>query len=431
MISAVMLINMKGEIIVSRFYRDNVDRKAADVFRLKVIAAKETGKEPPIKLIDGTNFVYIRHENLYLVACSRSNANPAMTLHFLQSLVHIFSAYFNEGKKLFNEERIRDNFTLVYELLDEVMDFGYPQNSSVETLQLYINTGKMKADFAANQAELMPEITGKIDWRNKDIFHRKNEVFIDVTESVGLLMSASGQVLRSEVNGVVTMKSLLSGMPECKFGLNDKVAMDKEKKKKAGRRPQVELADCTFHRCVQLGKFDADRSITFIPPDGKFDLMKYRITSNVNLPFKVLPHVEESPCGTSAKMVIKAKANFSEKLFANKVVFKIPCPPNTATAEIKTTSGSAKYVPEKRGIIWRIRKFAGGDEEQIDLNLVLMESVSKKKWNRPPLSLNFEVPMFTSSGLHVRYLKIFEKSGYKPTKWVRYVSKAGSYEHRI
>ena len=42
----------------------------------QVIAAKETGKEPPIKLIEGTNFIYIRHEDLYLVACSRLNANP-------------------------------------------------------------------------------------------------------------------------------------------------------------------------------------------------------------------------------------------------------------------------------------------------------------------------------------------------------------------
>jgi Adaptor complexes medium subunit family len=29
-------------------------------------------------------------------------------------------------------------------------------------------------------------------------------------------------------------------------------------------------------RCVRLGKFDADRTITFIPPDGEFELMRYR-----------------------------------------------------------------------------------------------------------------------------------------------------------
>ena len=39
--------------------------------------------------------------------------------------------------------------------------------------------------------------------------------------------------------------------------------------------------------------------------------------------------------------------------------------------------------------------------------------------------------MFTASGMRVRYLKIVEKSGYEPTKWIRYITKSGSYEHRI
>ena len=42
-----------------------------------------------------------------------------------------------------------------------------------------------------------------------------------------------------------------------------------------------------------------------------------------------------------------------------------------------------------------------------------------------------QVPMYTSSGLHVRYLKVTEKSSYKTIKWVRYVTKAGTYQIRI
>ena len=40
--------------------------------------------------------------------------------------------------------------------------------------------------------------------------------------------------------------------------------------------------------------------------------------------------------------------------------------------------------------------------------------------------------MFTASGLLVRFLKVFEKSGYQSVKWVRYLSKAnGSYQVRV
>ena len=45
--------------------------------------------------------------------------------------------------------------------------------------------------------------------------------------------------------------------------------------------------------------------------------------------------------------------------------------------------------------------------------------------------LGSQVPMFAASGLHVRFLKVFEKSNYQTIKWVRYITKAGQYQHRI
>jgi hypothetical protein len=39
--------------------------------------------------------------------------------------------------------------------------------------------------------------------------------------------------------------------------------------------------------------------------------------------------------------------------------------------------------------------------------------------------------MFTASGLRIRFLKVYEKSGYKPTKLHKSLTKAGDYEHRL
>lgn len=36
----------------------------------------------------------------------------------------------------------------------------------------------------------------------------------------------TGQVLSAHVAGKVAMKSYLSGMPECKFGINDKITIE-------------------------------------------------------------------------------------------------------------------------------------------------------------------------------------------------------------
>lgn len=51
---------------------------------------------------------------------------------------------------------------------------------------------------------------------------RARQVFLDVVESVNLLVNSNGTVVRSEVVGALKMRTFLSGMPECKLGLNDK-----------------------------------------------------------------------------------------------------------------------------------------------------------------------------------------------------------------
>ena len=68
-----------------------------------------------------------------------------------------------------------------------------------------------------------PAVTNAVSWRPENIKYRKNEVFLDVIESVNLLAGAQGNVLRSEIVGVVKMRVYLSGMPELRLGLNDKV----------------------------------------------------------------------------------------------------------------------------------------------------------------------------------------------------------------
>lgn len=403
---------------------------------MQVIAAKNTGSQPPIKLLDGTSFLYMRHKNMFFVALTRNNVNPAMVFQFLLAMVTIFKSYFGDE---FDEDAIRNNFTLVYELLDEILDFGYPQSTALEVLQMFINLGDQRKQVTVQEAKKMSEaITGALDWRRDGIRHRKNEVFIDILESVNLLLSHNGTVLRSDVTGQCIMKTFLTGMPECKFGLNDKILMDRDAaaasasggggKKRAS--PAVEIDDINFHRCVRLRTFDSDRTITFVPPDGEFELMRYRITENVNLPFRLVPVVEERG-DVSVVVNIKAIANFSSKLTATNVVIKVPAPPNTSRARINVGAGRAKYEPEQKAIVWRIRKFPGGAEYVMRGDVELIRATRKKTWSKPPINVEFQVPMFTASGLHVRSLKVFEKSSYPTTKWVRYITRAGQYQIRI
>ena len=67
------------------------------------------------------------------------------------------------------------------------------------------------------------QVTGAVGWRKDNIKYKKNEIYLDIVEEVNLMMSSKGQVLRSDVNGKIVMKVFLSGMPDVKLGLNEKL----------------------------------------------------------------------------------------------------------------------------------------------------------------------------------------------------------------
>lgn len=80
--------------------------------------------------------------------------------------------------------------------------------------------------------------------------------------------------------------------------------------------------------------------------------MRYRSTENVNLPFRVHPVVNEIG-KNRVEYKILVKANFSNKLYANNVVIKIPTPLNAAGTSTRVTTGKAKYVPAENAIVWK------------------------------------------------------------------------------
>ena len=120
--------------------------------------------------------------------------------------------------------------------------------------------------------------TNAVSWRSEGIKHRKNEIFLDVVERLNLLVAANGTLLRSEVHaprpapppppppppplrrpppppphlklrrrltlpplllvqilGSLKMRSYLSGMPELKLGLNDKLLFEATGRRAGGR----------------------------------------------------------------------------------------------------------------------------------------------------------------------------------------------------
>lgn len=76
--------------------------------------------------------------------------------------------------------------------------------------------------------------------------------------------------------------------------------------------------------------------------------------------------------------------------------------------------GTVKYVPERDAILWYIPKFQGAREYLMRAHFGLPSTTSEDLAQaKPPITVKFEIPYFTVSGIQVRYLKIIERSGYQ------------------
>jgi len=198
-----------------------------------------------------TTFIWIRVNNIYIVSVAKGNPNVALMLTFLYRMQEVLSSYFGE----LEDESLRDNFVITYELLDEIMDHGYPQLTEVKVLKEFIKTEahkiqggekkKKKGEEKITDIMVPTAASNIVSWRPEGIKHNKNEVFLDVIERLNILVSANGNVLRSEILGRVHMRSFLTGMPELKLGLNDKVLFDMTNRTTRGKL--IEMEDIKFH----------------------------------------------------------------------------------------------------------------------------------------------------------------------------------------
>ncbi|SCU90268.1 LAMI_0E01332g1_1 [Lachancea mirantina] len=434
MASCVYFCDLRGKCILSRRYRDDIPSSAIEKFpTLLVDAEQESAVVPPCLSHNGVYYSFIQHNDIYLVSMTRSmSINVAQSLAFLYRLVEVLTEYV----KTVEEESIRDNFVIIYELLDEMMDYGIPQITETKMLKQYITQKSFKLIKSAKKSKNVvrppSQLTQSVSWRPEGIVYKRNEAFLDVVESINMLISAQGQVLRSEILGKVKVKSRLSGMPDLKLGLNDKGIFTSGTDLADGTAPpttkksNIELEDLKFHQCVRLSKFENEKIITFIPPDGDFELMNYRLTTPIKpliwCDVKIQVHSR-----SRIEIHCRAAAQIKKKSTANNVEITIPVPEDVDSPKFRYFHGSVKYLPEKNAIVWKIKTFPGGKEYSMaaQMGLPSVTDVDTPKSKRP-VQVKFQIPYFTTSGIQVRYLKVNEpKLQYQSYPWVRYITQSG------
>ncbi|KYB28548.1 AP-1 complex subunit mu-1 isoform X1 [Tribolium castaneum] len=413
-LSAIFILDSNGIVLMSRDYRGDVGKEQIEEFLPLLNQQEELGNSSPLLHHDKVSFAYVKHEGLYITSVMKNNANIALVFTFLYKFIQIATQYFNK----LEEESIRDNFVILYELLDEIMDFGYPQTTDSKILQTYI----FQESYKLKKAPTIPAVvTNVVSWRPEGIKYRRNELFIDVIESVNLSVNSSGAILRNEVSGCVKMKVHLSGMPQLRLGLSDKILLAIN----SSGQESATFEDVKFHQCVQLSRI-CDKNVYFIPPDGDFELMSYRMNTEIKPLILVRSKVVQAST-SRIEYTVKVSAQFKASSTANNVEVTLPVCQDVDSPVFKATAGMASYVPEKAAVVWKIKYFPGGSENLLHVCFKLSTIRGEEKDDKKPIQVKFMIPYFTISGLQIKYMKVIEKSNYKALTWVRYTTQNGEY----
>lgn len=429
-ISQFFVISPRGDTIIRQEYRGDIAKDSAETFFRKVKFWK--GDAPPAFNVDGVNFLSVKKNGLYFVGTTRFNVSPSLVIELISRLTRVFKDYCG----VLTEESIRKNFVLIYELLDETMDFGVPQDTSTEILKTYVHNapivvGKKSIFGAGIGRKTIPSsaVHKPISFGKQERGKKKNEIFVDILERLTVLFNSSGSVLNSSIEGCIQMKSYLSGNPPLRLALNDDLVVGK----RGGNYGVCVLDSCNFHECVNLDNFEEQKLLKLNPPEGEFVVMNYRIDGEYKPPFNLEPVLEQtSPF--MYELHLKVRANVPSANYGGNVKIVCSLPKSTATVGFTTPlNQTTEYKEKEKKFLWSIKRLAGGEEFTLVVRVSLLKNAGtsvKKEFG--PISMSFEIPMFNVSNLMVRYLRIAETHArYKPYRWVRYVTQSDSYICRI
>ncbi|KAJ2002855.1 hypothetical protein H4R26_003390 [Coemansia thaxteri] len=369
-----------------------------------------------------------RGELIYVGVVSREVA-ALEVLELLEGVQQALGEYIGHVTEL----TLKENFATVYQLLSEMVDSGSAVTTDTAVLRGLVPVPSLVDRVIENvagigmRAERRPAVnTSSTPWRAPGIRHTNNEIFVDVVERIDATVEAGGAVAAYDVSGDISCNARLTGMPDLLLAVNRADAMD----------------DVAFHPCVRAARWDAERVIAFVPPDGQFKLASFHVAADPAasplLPLRLHAATSRLPDQSHA-IEISADAGHTAGRPVEKIHVRVPLPANAYNIRVQCKAGSHTVsnvrLPQVEWSLKALRPTERGARLTIHY-LLRAPSASE-----PPLSagnelgaqaafVDFEVAGYSISSLKVESLKLLRES-YKIFKGVRYVTKAGSFQLRF
>ena len=463
-IDAVAILNRSGQqLALQTFSRRTVDESWVTLFVAKI---KELADLPSVlEISPGVVVLSMCREGLFMAAVATTEIPPLLVLETLDKLFSVLRSYLAGD---LTEDAIRANQTTVHLLLLEALDAGMvgilepgvlegivqppkPVNRVLSAvtgaaskilpdteLKQSINRGVTTALSALSSAIAGPQTvtpdqlfaSPEVWWRRNGLSYPSNEIYVDLQERVDAIFSGAGKVVMCAVVGNLTMHAKLTGdTPEVLMSV-----------KEGGKN-----FNWGVHPCVKKQRWIRARTISFIPPDGQFVLGHYvytpteapiPLTVNCKAVFDREGGKVELQVSPKLALLLGGKGQGERTVEDIRLSLKLPSCVGSAT--LTTRTGSAKFSPDDKCIVWNINKLSTKDsaasrmEGTVKYAASLDPDAASRQANEFGcyVELGFLVKAFTPSGVRIDSLDVTNVN-YTPYKGCRYSTHGGRIEYRI
>ncbi|CAN1219385.1 AP-3 complex subunit mu [Linum perenne] len=194
MLQCIFLLSDSGEVMLEKQLTGNrVDRSICAWFWDQLLSEGDSFKQQPV-IASPTHYLFqVVREGITFLACTQVEMPPLMAIEFLGRVADVLSDYL-EG---LNEDVLKDNFIIVYELLDEMIDNGFPLTTEPNILREMIAPPNIVSKMlsvvtgnSSNVSETLPGATSScVPWRTTDIKYANNEVYVDLVEEMDAIIN--------------------------------------------------------------------------------------------------------------------------------------------------------------------------------------------------------------------------------------------------
>ncbi|KAM4676617.1 LOW QUALITY PROTEIN: AP-4 complex subunit mu-1 [Discoglossus pictus] len=442
MISQLFILSSKGDLLIHKDYRAlSSNANVVDGLYLK-LSSLPSDQAPVVTVHDGCHFIHTRQRGLYFIISISPSDSPFVYIDLLTRLASLIRDYCGD----LSEAVVRLNFALIYELLDEVLDYGYIQTTSTDMLKNFIQSNAVVSKpfslldlssvglfgsetqqnkVAPSSASSRPVLSSRHQQADQ------NEIFLDVIERMTVAIGVNGMLLKADVQGELRLKSFYPNCPEIRIGLSEEFCVGSSELRGYGSAVRVD--GCQFHESVKLDEFESNRILKVLPPQGELTLMQYQISDSLTtfLPFHLFPSLEKDPMSSRLRIYLKLRCDLNPKNQAINVRVQLPVPKGASSLsqDLSSPDQSAELLLSSHCLTWSIPRIRGGTQLSALFKVDVSGCLSLPSLlDLPPLNLSIQIPSLTI-GLQIRFLRLrSERPTNSPTHGSDYLTQSDSYQ---